>query len=86
MLGQYEEAIATYKKVLQLYGPDHLMAHVHLAITYARMDREKEARAEGAEVLRIDPKFSWERLVKGLPGDQSIKDHLDQVLRKVGLK
>jgi adenylate cyclase len=32
-LGQYEEAIATYKKVLQLYGPDHLMAHVGLAVT-----------------------------------------------------
>ena len=86
MLGQYEEAIATYKKVLQLYGPDHLMAHVGLAMIYAKMDHEKEARAEGAEVLRIDPKFSWERYVKGLPLDQSLKDHLDGVLRKVGLK
>jgi adenylate cyclase len=85
-LGQYEEAIATYKKVLQIYGPDHLMAHVGLAVTYARMDREKEARAEGAEVLRIDPKSSWERYVKGLPRDQSARDQLDEALRKVGLK
>ncbi len=85
-LGQYEEAIATYKKVLQIYGPDHLMAHLGLAITYALMDREKEARAEGAEVLRIDPKFSLERCIKGLPCDQSRKDRIADALRKAGLK
>jgi adenylate cyclase len=85
-LGQYEETIATYKKVLQIYGPDHLMAHIGLAVTYALMDREKEARAEGAEVLRIDPKFSWERWIKGLPYDQSRKDRMADALRKAGLK
>jgi adenylate cyclase len=85
-LGQYEEAIATYKKVLQIYGPDHLMAHLGLAVTYALMDREKEARTEGAEVLRIDPKFSLERFIKGLPYDQSRKDRMADALRKAGLK
>jgi adenylate cyclase len=85
-LGQYEEAIATYKKVLQIYGPDHLLAHIGLAATYALMDREKEARAEGAEVLRIDPKFSWERWIKGLPYDQSRKDRMADAFRKAGLK
>jgi adenylate cyclase len=67
LLGQYEEAGATYKKVLQLYGPDHLIAHVSLAATYVLMGREKEARAEGAEVLRIDPNFSLERYAKMFP-------------------
>jgi adenylate cyclase len=85
-LGQYEETVATYKKVLQIYGPDHLMAHLGLAITYALTDREKEARAEGAEVLRIDPKFSWERWIKGLPYSQSVKDRIAHALRKAGLK
>ena len=61
MLGQHEEQIATYKKMLQIYGPDHLVAHIGLAGAYVSMGRENEARAEGAEVLRIDPKFSWER-------------------------
>ena len=63
-----------------------MLAHIGLAATYALMDREKEARAEGAEVMRIDPKFSWERWVKGLPYDQSRKDRLADALRKVGLK
>jgi adenylate cyclase len=86
LLGQYEEAIATYKRVLQIYGPDHLLAHSGLVFTYASMGRENEARAEGAEVLRIDPKFSWDRWLKGLPFDQSRKDRLAEDLRKVGLK
>jgi adenylate cyclase len=86
MLGQYEEAIATYKKVLQIYGPDHSMAHIGLAVTYAVMGRENEARSEGAEVLRIDPKFSWERWIKALPWDRSRKDRVADALRKAGLK
>ena len=61
------------------------MAHLGLALTYALMGRENEARAEGAEVLRIDPKFSWERWIKGLPYPQSNKDRLAEGLRKVGL-
>jgi len=86
MLGQYEEAIATYKKVLQIYGPDHLIAHIGLAGAYASIGRENEARAEGGEVLRIDPKFSLERFIKALPYNQSTKDRLAEVLRKAGLK
>jgi adenylate cyclase len=86
MLGQFEEAVATYKKVLQFYGPDHLMAHLGLAGAYASIGRENEACAEGAEVLRIDPKFSLERFIKGLPYDQSIKDRMADALRKAGLK
>ncbi len=85
-LGQYEEAIATFKKMLQIYGPDHLLAHLDLAVTYAWMDREKEARAEGAEVLRIDPKFTAERYLKGMAAPQSYKDRIADALRKAGLK
>ena len=86
MLGQNEEAIATYKRVLQIYGPDHLMAHLGLAGACALIGRENEARAEGAEVLRIDPKFSLERYIKGLPFDQSRKERIADALRKAGLK
>ncbi len=58
------------------------MAHTGLATIYALMGRENEARAESAEVLRIDPKFSWDRWVKGLPFDQSRKDRMADALRK----
>ena len=84
-LGQFEEAIATYKKQLRIYGPDQLLTHVGLAATYAKMERENEARSEGEEVMRIDPEFSLERFIESLPYDQSKKDRLAALLRNTGL-
>ena len=55
MTGRYEEAVSAYKKVLQRI-PNHLNAHLSLAATYSLMGREKEARAEVAEALRINPR------------------------------
>ena len=86
LLGQNEEAVATYKKVLHVYGPDQLLAHIGLACTYAFMGREKEARSEGAEVMRIDPGFSLERYINSRPYDQPTKDRVADALRKAGLK
>jgi hypothetical protein len=51
------------------------------------MGREKEARAEAAEVLRINPKFSVDSWVKILGyKDQSETDKIVDALRKAGLK
>jgi hypothetical protein len=51
------------------------------------MGREKEARAEAAEALRIDPKFSVDHLAKVLSNkDQSVNDRTIDALRKAGLK
>jgi len=86
MIGQYEEGIATYKKVLQIYGPDHLMAHLWMVVAYMAWGRENEARAEAAEVLRIDPKFSAEQFVKNMPVDADTRDRLTKSLLKAGLK
>ena len=86
-LGQYEEAAASCKKALQLYGPDQLLAHLNLAGTYAMMDREKEARAEAAEVLRIDPTFSVESFAKrSAYKDQKTIDRITSAYVKAGLK
>jgi adenylate cyclase len=87
-LGQYEEAVASYKKALQLYGADHLMAHLWLAATYASMGRENEAHAEAAEVMRIDPTFSAESYGRRVPyfKDQKQVDDFVSALRKAGLK
>jgi adenylate cyclase len=81
-----EEAVSAYKKALQR-SPDNLLAHVLLATTYSKMGREKEARAEAAEVLRINPKFSLDYFAKALPfKDQKITNNLIDALRKAGLK
>ena len=86
-LGQYEEAVATFKKAIQVYGADHLFAHFGLATTYALMGREKEAHAEAAEVLRIDPAFSVESWSRRLPlKDQKAIEFGSTAARKAGLE
>jgi hypothetical protein len=51
------------------------------------MGREKEARAEAAEVLRINSNFSLEYFAKTLPfKDRKVINNLIDALRKAGLK
>jgi adenylate cyclase len=86
MTGRFEEAVSAYKKAIQR-APDSFTAHYSLAATYIMMGREKEARAEAAEVLRINPKFSVDSSIKILPfKDQSEADKLVDALHKAGLK
>ena len=82
--GRFEEAVSAYKKAIQL-APDDMLAHVHLAITYIMMGREKEARSEGAEVLRINPRFSVDNYVTSFRSTEQ-KDKVGNALRKAGLK
>jgi adenylate cyclase len=85
-LGRYEQAMTAYNKLLHLY-PKHLGGHLGLAATYWYMGYEKEARAEVAEVLRIDPKFSLDTYAKLSPfKTQKATDNYVQPLRKLGLK
>jgi adenylate cyclase len=86
MTERFEEAVSAEKKALQR-SPDNLLAHVLLATTYSMMGREQEARAEAAEVLRINPKFTMDYYVKTLPyKDQSLTESLVAACRKAGLK
>jgi adenylate cyclase len=86
MTGKFEEAVSAYRKSLQL-SPDNILTHNSLAATYSMMGREKEARAEAAEVLRINPKFSVDLFAKRqVYKDQSETDKLVNALRKAGLK
>ena len=84
--GRYEEAVSAFKKALQS-APDDIIAHVLLTSTYSLMGREKEARAEAAEVLRIHPKFSLDKFAPTITyKDQARTDLILDALRKAGLK
>lgn len=84
--GRFEEAVSAYKKSIQR-APDNIFAHLGLAATHIALGREKEARAEAAEVLRINPKFSLDDHAKIVPyKDQSAIDRYIGALRKAGLK
>ncbi|MCU0597466.1 MAG: tetratricopeptide repeat protein [Desulfobacterota bacterium] len=84
-LGRYDESIAAHKRVFQFY-PDHLPGHIGLAATFVLAGRDEEARAEAAEVMRIDPQFSLERFARTLPFRQALVDDLVIAYRKAGLK
>jgi adenylate cyclase len=84
-LGRYDEAVAIFKKLIRR-EPDHLPAHLGLAATYVMVGRMEEARAEAAEVLRIDPQFSVERFAKAMPYKQKMIDQLVESWRKAGLR
>jgi adenylate cyclase len=85
-LGRYEEAVSEYKKSLQL-SPNSFTIHVVLTATYSMMGKDKEARAQAEEVLRLNPKFSCDLWAKTLAyKDQSVTDHFVDALRKAGLK
>jgi tetratricopeptide (TPR) repeat protein len=66
LTGRDEEAIATLKKAFTR-DPDFLWPHVDLAGLYILLDREEEARAEAAEVLRLNPNFSLEVMKQNAP-------------------
>jgi adenylate cyclase len=85
--GRYEEAVSAYKKAVQL-EPNNIFAHLGLAGTYNLMGREKEARADAAEVLRINPKFSMDSYAKSssIQKNQVELDKFFDALRKAGLK
>ena len=84
--GRYEEAIPVCKKILRK-EPDYLFAHTCLASCYALMGRDEEACSEAAEVLRIDPKFSVDYIIKQAPYKYEVdRKRLVNSLLKAGLK
>ena len=86
MTGRFKEAVLAYKKANQL-APDRSDTDASLVVTYSMMGREKEARAEAAAVLRINPKFSVDSFAQNsLYKDQSETDKVVNALRKAGLK
>ena len=74
LTGQYEEAIALYRRILQK-EPNQLPTQVALTAALIQAGKEDEARAEAAKVLRIDPKFSVESYARTFPvKDQKVID------------
>lgn len=86
MAGQYEEAVAQAKKAVER-EPTLLLAHVALTTSCSLAGHEEEAHKAAAGVLKINPNFSVEQFVMGLPyKDQAKASMAINTLRKAGLK
>ena len=82
--GQYEEAIAALKPLLHLGWPT---VSLRLAASYAQLGRLDEARAQVAEVLKLNPDFSIATFTKTqtYKNPTDLEHYLDG-LRIAGLK
>jgi adenylate cyclase len=80
--GRFEEAISLAKKAIDL-APDSFFAPQCLATSYALLGRIDEAQAEGAEVLRINPKYKIGR--RSLYKNPADKERSRGAMRKAGI-
>ena len=84
--GQYKEAVTWGEKAVGRQ-PDDIFARIMMTTVYSFAGREEEARAEAAEVMRINPKFSLEEYAKIVSyKNKDDKDRAVEALRKAGLK
>jgi adenylate cyclase len=86
LAGRPEEAIAPLMQFLARY-PNILGAHLTLAAVYSELGQTAEARAEAAEVLRLNPQFSLEVHKQRTPiKDPAVLEQHIAALHKAGLK
>ena len=89
ILGQYNEALATWNRLLErsLKGESNpLLVHQWLVITYARLGQMEKARAHAENILKLNPKYTVEFFRKSTPyKDQTYLDGLVSLLIKAGL-
>ena len=86
LAGRHEEARAPLQRYLSRF-PNNLPVHLTLAAVYSELGQAAEARAEAAEVLRLNPKFSLEVHKQRMPiKDPAVLERHIAALRKAGLK
>jgi adenylate cyclase len=83
---KYEEAIKWCEKAVH-QEPDDLLARMMMTAVYSFSGRDEEARAEAAEVLRIQPKITLDKFKKKLTYKRDFdRDRFLGALQKAGLK
>ena len=87
MMDQYEEAIAAYKKAINIW-PEYVYGYIGLTASYSQGGRMEEARAQAEEVLKINPEFTLEGIERSgyLNYRKADKERFISALKKAGLK
>jgi adenylate cyclase len=85
LMGRYEEAIPLLKTNLARYS-NLIPSHLFLIACYVELGRNEEARAEAAEVMRINPQFSLAVQKQTAAMEQPFRDRIYADIAKAGLK
>jgi tetratricopeptide (TPR) repeat protein len=80
--GQYDEGITWCEKAVR-QAPDSLYARIMMTVVYSWSGQDEKARAEAAEVLRIQPKFT---IKKSRYKRKEDRERFNGALSKAGLK
>jgi TolB-like protein len=81
---QYEEAITWCEKAVR-QQPDSLWAHIMMTVVYSLSGKDIKAQIQAKEVLRINPKFSLQKLGKNKYKKRTDWDRFVTALRKSGI-
>ena len=81
-MGKLEKALEELKKNR---NREDITNHIRLAAVYSLLGREEDARAEAAEILRLNPKFSVNSLAGWPYKNKADADFIIAALRKAGL-
>jgi adenylate cyclase len=82
---QYEEAIKWCEKAVH-QEPNDLLARLMMTVVYSLSDWDKDAQAEAAEVLRIQPKFTLDKFKKKLTYKREVdRERFLGALHKAGI-
>ena len=85
-LDRYEEAIAAAKRGLDI-SPNNRGLLQRLAIIYSLLNRNDEASAEAAKVIKLHPRFRIETWAKRVPfKDQATIERYVIAMREAGLR
>ncbi len=83
--GRYDQAIKALKRAMR-QEPDYIVNHVALAAAYAHSGKDEDARAEAAEILRLNPNFTLRALKAFVPIRKKVDlDRYVAGLRRAGL-
>ena len=89
LLGQWQQAIDAFKRHLTHF-PYNFWAHAYLAVDYTELGHDDAARAEVAEVQRLDPQLTVDMIFPTVSLDhKAFPEEIDRFradLRKAGLK
>ena len=84
LLGRHEEAIAAFRRGLQL-NPGFSGIYVLLASPLIKLGRSDEARAAAAQLFALDPGFSISRWTAAVGVAPRITDIVNAAMRQAGL-